>query len=179
MEPLVYTMVVLLIFPTLMFFYMRARTTGKILCWMLEEDRTAKQYLRKVQGDFVRFPDSSYLVNSDSVRFVRYPASWPSFLQQTIPCSLYRRGDTQPLDWTTAASIALSASELSSVMEPEWMKLIVKGTKDSSAQGRLSNLMPALSLGATGLVAILVFYLISRIGELQAAVTRIQSLGGG
>lgn len=160
------------------FFWVRARTSGKLLCVMLESDRTARQYLKKVQGSFVRFPDSNYLVVGDSIRFVRYPTNWPPFLQQTIPSALYNRGDTQPLSWTSAQHQGMSANELAAVLEPEWMRAIVKGTQASGTQGRLQTMMPMLTLMASALALVLIFYIISRLGALESAVTSIQALGG-
>lgn len=179
MESLLLTVMMLLAASLMAFFWVRGRTSGKLLCIMLESDRTVKRYLRKVQGSFIKFSDSNYLVVGESIRFVRYPDNWPSFLQQTVPAALYNRGDTQPLDWTSTNHVGMSANELNAVLEPEWMRAIVKGTQAPGTQGRLQGMLPIMTLMAAGLSLVLTFYVISKLGSLQAAITSIQALGGG
>lgn len=163
--------------PVLLFFYNRHRTVGKILCYILEEDRSVRSRLIKVEGDFLNFGGNRYLVNPDAVRLMRYPAGWPSWIQQIVPVCLYKVEESTPLDWNTQMPVTNSSSALATVMEPEWLKLIVRGTREG-ATGALTGgnrVLTVLGVGASVLVLVMMFYLISRIGALEAIV---KSTGG-
>jgi len=163
--------------PVIFFFITRARVAGKLLCWILEEDRSARQRLLKVKGNFIQMEQERYFVNPDSVRFVRYPASWPVWMQQTVPCSLYKRGEGNPLDWNTLAPIGpASAVELGTVLDPEWIKLVVKGTSEiGKTGGNRERLLLIIAIGASGLTLLLTFYLVSKMGAIESIV---RSMGG-
>ena len=80
-------MVMMALLPVAAFFWMRSRTSGKMLCWMMDDDRSAKQKIVKVTGDFVEMDDERYIVNAEAVRLIRYPTGWPNFMQQVMPCA--------------------------------------------------------------------------------------------
>jgi len=171
-------LVVVSILPMAAFFWMRSRTAGRMLCWLMDDDRSAKQKLVKVNGDFVIMDDEQYLVHPDAVRLIRYPTGWPNFMQQVMPCALYSRGNAEPINWNTAVPTHLSSMELGSILDPNWMRLIVKGTKDQG--GTPANRMITFAgLGLGAISVVMLFYVVSKMGTLQGAVTALQNQAGG
>jgi hypothetical protein len=165
--------------PVAAFFWMRSRVTGRMLCWIMDDDRSAKQTMLKVAGDFVTIDDERYVVSPDAVRLIRYPAGWPPWMQQVVPCSLYARGNAVPIDWATATPTALSSVELGSILDPNWMRLIVKGTRDQGTEGTTNRIVTFVSLGLGAVSVVMIFYLISQIGTLSGTVTTLQDRLGG
>ena len=162
--------------PLVLFFIYRVRVAGRILCVILEQDRSVKTRLIKVEGDFLDIDDGQYLVNPDAVRLMRYPSGWPVWLQQIVPTCLYRKDEVEPLDWNTQVPITSSASALAAVMEPEWIKLIVSGTKEGSSSltgGR--KVLTMIGLGASIVSLVMAFYIITKLGAIE---TLVKSVGG-
>ena len=171
-------LVVTALLPVAAFFWMRARTSGRMLCWIMEDDRSAKQRLVKVGGDFVTMDDEQYIVHPDAVRLIRYPTGWPNFMQQVMPCALYSRGNAEPINWNTSTPTHLSSMELGSILDPNWMRLIVRGTKDQ-ASTPANRMITFASLGIGAVSVVMLFYLVSKMGTLQGAITAIQNQAGG
>jgi len=175
MGPLIMVMIMSLA-PVAAFFWMRSRTTGRMLCWVMEDDRSAKQRLVKVQGDFVNMDDEKYIVHPDAVRLIRYPTGWPGFMQQIMPCALYSRGNAEPINWNSSVPTHLSSMELGSILDPNWMRLIVKGTKDQTTPA--NSIMTIASLGIGGVSVAMIFFLISKIGSLEGTLTELSTKVG-
>ena len=172
MEGILLSVLVVVVGPVVVFFWMRIKVNGKILCWILGEDRSAKSKLCKVAGDYVLIGGDKYLIDSDTVRLVRYPTGWPVWLQQTVPVCLYNEGNADPIDWITQQPKGRSAKELAAILDPEWLKAIVRGTKESSSQaipnGFKTMLMVAAGAAVVGLVVM--FYLLSKIAALETVI---------
>ena len=163
--------------PVAAFFWMRTRTVGRMLCWIMDDDRSAKQSLVKVQGDFVTMDDERYVVHPDAVRLIRYPTGWPNFMQQIMPCALYQRGNAEPINWNTSVPTHLSSMELGSILDPNWMRLIVRGTKDQG--GTPANRMITFATLGIGAVSIVImFYLVTKLGTLQGTITELSNKVG-
>ncbi len=163
--------------PLILFFIYRVKVAGKILCVILEEDRSVKNRLVKVEGNYISIGDSKYVVNPDAVRLMRYPSGWPVWLQQIVPTCLYRADELQPLDWNTQEPVSNSASALAAVMEPDWLKLIVRGTREGAPSGLAggSRLMGMLGIGVSVITLVMLFYVISRLGAVE---TLVRGAGG-
>ena len=158
--------------PIAAFFWLRSRTAGRMLCWVMDEDRSAKQMLLKVKGDFISIDDERYIVSPEVVRLIRYPTGWPKFMQQVVPCSLYSRGNAEPIDWTSAVPQKLSSIELGSILDPNWMRLIVRGTKEQGVGGQ-SRLITFATLGIGAVTVVLMFYVVTKMGALEGLVTQL------
>ena len=172
-------LLVLAFVPVAAFFWMRSRTTGRMLCWIMEDDRSAKQAMLKVAGDFVTIDDERYVVSPDAVRLIRHPSGWPPWMQQVVPCSLYARGNAVPIDWATATPTSLSSTELGSILDPNWMRLIVKGTREQGETSPANKMVTFASLGLGAVSVVMIFYLINQLGTLSGAVTALQTKIGG
>tara|TARA_Y100000296_G_C5120244_1_gene230003 strand:+ start:431 stop:967 length:537 start_codon:yes stop_codon:yes gene_type:complete len=178
MGPVIMLLLVALV-PVAAFFWMRSRVSGRMLCWIMEEDRSAKQTMLKVQGDFVVVDDERYVVTPEAVRLIRYPSGWPPWMQQIVPCSLYSRGNAAPIDWATSTPTHLSATELGSILDPNWMRLIVRGTKEGGTVGGTSRIITFATLGMAAVSIVMIFYLISQLGTLSGTVDVLQQRLGG
>ncbi len=175
MEQTLVILWVMLLGPILLFFVNRMRVAGKILCVILDEDRSVRTRLVKVEGDYLNVGENRYIVNPDAVRLMRYPAGWPIWLQQIVPTCLYKVEEAEALDWNTQLPIVNSSSALSAVMEPHWLKLIVKGTKEGGEGGLASGskLLIVVGLGVSVLVLVLMFYVISRLISIESLVSGV------
>jgi len=143
-----------------------------MLCWILEDDRSARIRLVKVRGDFVDIEGGTYGVRPDAVRLVRYPFGWPSWLQQIVPCSLYNKDGADPIGWNEQAPMSLSARELTAVLDPHWFSAIVKGTKEGGTAANIGGLRIVLLVvaGVSIFSMVVLFYLLSKVMSLEAIV---------
>ena len=173
MAPMVMLLMTALL-PVAAFFWMRSRTSGKMLCWIMDDDRSAKQKLVKVTGDFIDLDDEKYIVNTNAVRLIRYPTGWPNFMQQIMPCCLYSRGNANPIDWNIARPVSLSSMELGSILDPNWMRLIVRGTKEQGVAST-SRLVTFASLALGAVSVVIMFYLVTKLGTIEGTVTELGS----
>ena len=175
MEGILFTLWIMLLGPVILFFFLRRRTAGKMLCSVLEMDRSIKDKLLIVKGNFVEIDGDKYYVNPEAVRFKRYPSGWPIPLQTTVPACLYARDGFNPIDWNTQQEFSQSAKEITAVLDPDIFKSIVKGTQEGGGSGSLGNLRPMfLILGAVVVVTLLtVFYMLSKIGSIETAVKAV------
>jgi hypothetical protein len=117
---------------------------------------------------------NAYYIFPERVRFVRFPSGWPIFLQQTVPSVLYERGNGEPLEWTDLGKRTVSSKEVGAAMEPQWLKNIIKGASETQGEGRMSRMLPMISLMGIVIVAVVLFYALSKIGALQTAVEGIK-----
>lgn len=168
MEAILFTLWIMLLGPVAMFFFLRKRLAGKMLCLMLEKDRSAKNILVRVEGDFVNIDGDKYFVDSEAVRLIRYPGGWPTPLQHVLPTCLYQRDGVQPINWNTQSEISKSSKEVTAALDPHIFSAIVRGTREGGAASSI-NMRPILIvLGVIGIVTLLtVFYVLSQINGLQ------------
>ena len=160
----------MLVGPMIAFFVMRAKTAGKMLCKILEKDKSSRSYMQRVQGNWIIIAGDRYIVNPEAVRFTRYPSGWPMWMQQVVPECLYEKGNATPLSWNTVQPIAFNAKDLATVLEPEWLSRLVKGTQEVGKSPGRERTIQMVTLGAVGLVAVLLFYIISKMGALEGIV---------
>lgn len=163
----------LLIGIPLLFIFVRLRVAGKMLCLMLEEDKSLLPRLYPVQGDFVYVGDEGYYVYPSRVRLVRYPLGWPRFMQEIVPCALYERGNAEPLEWIELGKRYVSSVEVGAAMEPRWLANVVKGIREA-APSRLEKMLPLLSVTLGVICMLLMFFLMSKMSALQTAVNALK-----
>jgi len=153
----------------LMVVWNKLRTTGKTLCLICEEDKSIKQRLLPGNADFVIdvHYGEAYYIFPERVRLMRFPAGWPSFLQENVPALLVNRGDGEPLDWNNLSKRVVSALEVGAAMEPQWLKNIVKGVQEGAGGTKLQRIMPLISVALGVICMLILFYLIVQIGGLE------------
>ena len=170
MESLLFTLWIMVLAPVVTFFFLRRRLAGRMLCTMLEKDRSVRNILVKVAGDFVFIEGDRYFVNPEAVRIVRYPGGWPTPFQHPLPNSLYQRDGAQPIDWNTQRELSQSAKEVTAALDPHLFSAIVKGTREGGSSP-IGNLRPVfIILGGISIVILLtLFYTLSKISDIQSA----------
>ena len=162
--------VIILVFPVVLFFFNYHRCAGKILGFFLDETDSMKPTLCKGYGDdWLLTKDAAYRTDTDKVRHVRYPFGWPRSLQQDLPAFLYKKGEMEPLDWKTVEidpSDHVSAREIAALLEPEWLRALVKGVREGTGGGltKQERMFMFVGAGASVLALILVFVVMSRLG---------------
>lgn len=143
-----------------------------MLCWFLEGDGSARPKLLKVDGDMIKMnEDNTFAVVESRKRLVRYPAGWPTFLQVTVPCSLYEMGRFEPLDWINLGEPGASSKEVGAALNPTWMANIVKGSKEGAApQTRLDKYGPILAIALSSISLLLMVFVIQKLGSIESTV---------
>ena len=170
MEGVTFFVLFCVVIPVFIFFWNQNRTAGKVLAFILEEDKSVKISLYSIRGDFVLVGDEGYYIFPDRVRLTRYPGGWPTMLQQIVPVVLYNRGDAEPLDWNKLIKRTVSATEVGSAMEPEWLKNIVRGAREGSKGDKTQRVFLMVSIGISVICLLLLFYMLSRFGGLEQLI---------
>jgi hypothetical protein len=91
-------------------------------------------------------------------------------LQQTVPSVLYERGNGEPLEWNDLGKRTVSSKEVGAAMEPQWLKNIIKGASETQGESRMGRMLPMISLMGIVIIAVILFYALSKIGALQTAI---------
>jgi len=160
--------VIILFAPVLMFFWNYQRCAGKTLACFLDETDTLKPELCQNYGDdWLLSRDGAYRTDTSMVRQVRYPFGWPKALQQVMPAFLYKRGEMEPLDWKTVKidpKNHVSAREVGALLEPEWLRALVKGIKEGASGGltKQERIVMFIGAGAGVFALIMIFVLMTR-----------------
>lgn len=95
-------MVMLLMFvilPAFLIFWNKRRIKGKMLCLFLQGDIYMKPMLCEYRDEFVFYQSKAYDIYPQRVRLTRFPAGWPSILQEIVPTALYDVANGIPLNW--------------------------------------------------------------------------------
>lgn len=154
--------------PVILFFWNYQRTANKTLAYFLDETDTLKPELCVNYGDdWLLSKDGAYRTDTAMVRQERYPTGWPKALQQVVPAFLYKRGEMEPLNWKTVKidpKNHVSAREVGALLEPEWLRALVKGIKEGASGGLTKQERIVLFIGAgAGVFAlIMIFVLMTR-----------------
>jgi hypothetical protein len=164
----------IIVMPTFLFLFNYQRCAGKTCSFFLDSTDFVKPILCKNYGDdwvIDKKGDSAYRTNTDKVRMVRYPFGWPKALQQVMPGYLYQKGEMEPLDWKTVEidpKYHVSAREIASLLEPEWLRALLQGVRQSGGGGGLTKqerIFMFVGSGAAVLALILVFIIMTRVGK--------------
>lgn len=168
-------MLVLVLGAVLLFtLWVRISTSGKMLCFFLEPNRMSKPKLLKTIGDYVYLGKEPYAIDSDCIRYVRYPTGWPSMFQIPVPCSLYEIGRFTPLNWNDLGEPGVTSREVGAVLDPDWLALIVRGTKEGQISTDKNLKLLMMICAAVSIIGmILTFYVITRIMSIESAVSKL------
>jgi len=178
--PLVLLVVMLMSFPLLIQFYVRKKTKGRHLCAILEKDKPLNfKLLKIVKDDFVVDGADEWILKTQLMKLVRYPIGWPTMLgsfQQIVTCSLLMRGRSDPLDWENPPTGALSSKEIPVVLDPHWLINLVKGVGEEGRTSRGDKMLMYMSVGISGVVMVMMFYVISKIGSIEQALAALKAV---
>jgi hypothetical protein len=152
--------------PMLLFLWNYKRCANKVAAYFLEESTSLKPELCKTYGDdWILSKDGAYRLNTDKTRNVRFPSGWPSMLQQVVPALLYQRGNLDPLDWRTLnLEKHLSAREVGALLDPEWLRALVKGIREGAGGGltKIERIVLFVAAGSSVFALIMVFVLMTK-----------------
>jgi len=153
--------------PLLLQWRVRSQTKGRHLCAILEKDKPLQFKLLKIRkDDFISDKEDEWILNTRLMRLVRYPIGWPQLLypfQQIVGCSLVMRGRTDPLDWESPSTGALSSKEIPAILDPHWLINLVKGVGEEQKIPKGQLMLSYIAVGASVIAVIMLFYLITRI----------------
>lgn len=162
--------------PLALIVILKSRVRGKVLAWILEEDRTITVKLLPRKGDFAIFKGDYYLIDEEYTRTIWYPSNLPVFLQNQVPVLLLETGRAEPLRWTELQKKGLSPKELGDVLDPQWMGHLIKGAGGQPVTGGMSKLFSWLLLGGLVVSLLLIFALFFKMGSLEGSIGDIKGL---
>lgn len=159
MNPIIIMLIMVIVFPTMMVFWNRQRVKGKLLCFIVRDDKSVLPKLCELKHDFVIFESRGYKVSPDFVRICRYPMGWPPFLQELVPTLLLDEQDITPLDWITIDQRTGSSMEVGSALDENWIrKLVQEASRDSATLGiNWRKILPFLLIGLGVIGFIIIF----------------------
>ncbi len=133
------------------FFSIRARTSGKIVVFLIDKDKTMKNYLFRPQGKLFKFKkdEEAYIINPDSVVLIRYPFGMPKIIQQIVPCLVYAKGNPealQPGDKSFIMPKGQTSSMVNSVVSENIVKGIIKGVEAENKKALPAWFLPAVGV---------------------------------
>ena len=124
-------------------FWNKKRVKGKILCYFLQGDIYVKPVLCEYKQDFVFYDEKAYDLYPDRVRLTRFPAGFPSFLQEIVPTALYDVTNGIPLDWNdppTQFDAKLRSMNIkSALMENMLRKMVEEASRETGVTGSRIN----------------------------------------
>ncbi len=151
--------IIMLLMPFALIIWNRQRVKGKMLCYIVREDKSVISKLCQLREAFVLFENRAYDVYPDFVRLTRYPAGWPAFLQELVPCSLYDEEDAIPLDWIHLDNRLERSMELRAALDENWIRKLVQETSKEGAAFKINmkKVLPIalILIGGIGLVFLL------------------------
>lgn len=158
-------LVIMILMPTLMIFWNRQRIKGKLLCFIVKNDKSVLPKLCELRDNFVIFANRGYEVYPDFVRLCRYPMGWPSFLQELVPTMLLDEDDRVPLDWITIGDRQGSSMELKSALDDNWVrKLVAEASRESGVAGiNWRKVLPYLLIGV-GIIGLIAMFALKGCG---------------
>lgn len=153
----------------------RMMVKGKIYCLFIEDDGYIKGALKKpmFNNEYIIDEDGAYDIISDRVGLTTFPRGLPSYFQSILPCIIYRRDDPAPVQIINPMSKPVSAKEIRVGLEPHFIKNLVSTSKEGGGDTKLQRMLPLLTMAAIGIVLVLIFVVLTRMGALERAVQLI------
>jgi len=180
MMPVVLLILVFMSFPLVLQFAIRGKIKGRHLCCIIEKGRPLSIKLLKIyKDDFIKDGSDEWVLKNDLMKLVDYPIGWPRILssfQQTVWCSLVMRGRSDPLNWQNPPAGALSSKELPAVLDPQWLINLVKGVGEEGKVGKGERMLMYIAVGASVVAVVMMFYVISRLGTIEQAITALRAV---
>lgn len=168
MISVLFLIIIIVGFPSFMVIYNYKKCKDKSLAFILDEKNVLKPILCKNFGeDFILTKEGAYRVDNSKVRHVGYPMGWPGIFQKSMPSFLYKGDSTEPLDWNTVKidpKYHVSAREIGSILEPEWIRTLIKGFKEGASGGlsKIERIVLFVGAGAGVCALIFIFVLLTR-----------------
>ncbi len=153
-------LIMIVMIPVVLIMWNRSRCKGKLLCFVLRNDKSLVSKLCVLKSSFVFWEDRAYDVYPDFIRLCRFPMGWPAALQELVPAALYDEENAIPLDWLTMEPAKERSMEVRAGLDENWLKKTVQETAAEGGSGLKFNwrkVFPILliGIGVIGLIFIL------------------------
>lgn len=171
---LVFIVIVIMSFPLALQWWINSRVRGKHLCFIVEKGRPLSiKLLKIIKDDFVKEGKDHWILDNELMKPVDYPIQFPKVLagfQKGVWASLVMRGRASPLDWENPPAGALSSKEVPAILDPHWLIALVRGVGEEGKPAKSERMLLYLAVGASVICLVMLFYVISKIGGIQAAL---------
>ena len=168
--PIIFLVVIFMSFPLMIQAFVWFRSKGKHLCAILEKGKPLDiRMLQIYKDEFVKDKDDTWILDTTLMKPVDFPIGWPPLLgifQKRVWCSLVQRGRAEPLDWSNPSISKLSSKELPDILDPHWLKALVKGIEEGTGGSKRDRIILYLAAGAGTLSLLVSLYIVSKIGNL-------------
>jgi hypothetical protein len=91
--------IIIILLPVFMLVMNKVKCSGKAMAVILRDGLPIDQRLCKVVRGFIVYNGCGYYMYDDLHRDMRYPAGYPSFMQETVKAYLIDEHDGVPLPW--------------------------------------------------------------------------------
>jgi len=169
----------IMVFPLAMQGWIRLKTRGRHLAVIIEAGKPLVFRMLRVDGDKIHDGNDDFLIKDSQTKITDYPIIFPRLLsafQVPVPASLYKRGTGNPINWEDPSIRTISSKELKAILDPEWMRALVKGVVAESGVAKHSSserILTFLTLGASAICLVLLFLVMTKISGLEQAVKLI------
>lgn len=163
---LIVALVVLLVPPLF-----RMVVKGKIYCLFIEDDGYVKGALKTPthNNEYIEDEWGAYDIVPDRVGLTIYPKGLPAFFQSIVPCLIYRRNDPVPVIINNPTTKNMSPIELKVGLEPHFIRNLVSQAREGGRESKLQKMMPLLTIASIGLVLVMIFVVLAKVGALETA----------
>ena len=119
-----------MVVPLFLVFWNKRRIKGKVLGFFARKDKSIVWDLCELRDAFVIWGNRAYDLYPGRIRVAKFPAGWPSFLQEIVPAILYDEDDAIPMDWVALKSPGdmNNSMELRSALDQNWIRKWVEET---------------------------------------------------
>jgi hypothetical protein len=170
-------LVLILGFFFVMFAVVQRKYKGKLLVFFVEKDKTLSMKVFKPRSRTFKTADGKeeYIIDTNRIMLVDFPFNMPTFLQRTLPCLLYPRGNPEPLDPTqvTILPSGLTAAEIANCTDEGIISGIVKATQESELKSKIPLWLFSAISAALALICLVLIW------SLSAKVDHLAGLLGG
>lgn len=164
------------------FFVSKSKITGKLLVVFIDRDKSLSFKLFKPNGRLFSFgksrkdKDEVYMIDPDKVMLTKYPfGGIPSFLKQTVSCSIYAKGNPAPLDPSAVTELpkGKTSKEMAAIVSENVVRDIVKATRSSEKKEKI----PAWLVSAVCVILVLVVLIM--LFMMRSDISNMKSMIGG
>lgn len=150
----------------------RMAVKGKIYVLFIEDDGYVTGALKRPlhNNEYIVDSEGAYDIVSDRVGLTTFPKGMPSFFQSICPCIIYRRDNPIPIEINNPTSKPISAKEVKVGLESHFIKNLVQTSREGGGESKLGRMLPLLTVAAIGLVLVLVFVVLVRMGGLEQTI---------
>lgn len=172
---------IMMVTPLALQFFIRLKTKGRMMAAIKAVGKPLQFKLLRVDGELLHDGTHDYIINGKpgNIIPVDYPLNFPKVIdgfRVRIDCSLYKEGQGEPVNWDSPMVKTIDSRELKSILDPYWLRAIVKGTvEETMAAGGVKggNRWSLMSLAVSGFCLIVLFVVLYKLSGIQSAIALI------